>query len=75
MATVASRILGSAAGEEVAAEAGRNVDHWAQVAGAQTAVDLRFVAQRRLLPEIARGVEVFDQLPAVGAVITIDHGK
>ena len=67
--------LGPAAGDEVAAEARRDVDHQAQVASAQTAIDLCLAVQGRHLSEIARGGEALDQLPAVGAMVAIEHGE
>ena len=48
-------------------------DGQAKLAGAQPAVDFGLAAQRRLLAEVARAREALDQLPALGALVAVEH--
>ena len=69
------RDLGFKLIEQVTAEARRNADRHAQASGSQPLIHFGLAPQGRLLLEIARAGEAFDQVTALAALVAIEYRK
>ena len=67
--------FGAVAAQEVAAKAGRDVDHHFRAAAFERGVDVGVGGKRRQRAEVGRAAEVFGDGAALRALVVVAHGE